>query len=351
MRSRPLLGSSLSALVPALLVACQATPPAAGVETSHGAVRAATAERAEEVATMLDALLPRVTALVPDSRERPLEVWVQAKPRLYRFWTTSDEEADGFWAEGPGRIHLRETGGGLERTLAHELVHATLGESWRRLPGTLEEGVCDWVSARLCPLNASRLRAGRLSAACFATGGMELDVDLLVPGPPDTLAIEIGYSASVLLRSEEEVPIDPSRVFEVRAGMSDSGLSSTSKKAYYGIAFLLVDRITERSGLQGLHELCRRAQARGMDEVPAEWFLAAAGLEGADTATWRAAIHDALDARDLREMLAMYPALLTDTLDRIGGVEFPGAHAARVQARIAVGGTDEGVELQLVLEH
>jgi hypothetical protein len=299
---------------------------------------------------MLDGLLPRVTALVPDTRERPLEVWVQETPRLYRFWTTSNQEADGFWAESPGRIHLRETGAGLERTLAHELVHATLGESWGRLPGTMEEGVCDWVSARLCPLNASRLRAGRLSAACFATGGMELDVDLLVPGPPDSLAIEIGYSASVLLRGEDEVPIDPGSVFEVRAGMSDSGLSASTKKALYGIAFLLVDRITERVGLEGLHDLCRRARELGLDEVPAEWFLAAAGLEDADERAWRAAFHEGLGARDLREMLAMYPALLTDTLDHVGGREFPAQGTARVLARIAVGGADEGVEVQLVLD-
>ncbi|MDP7573020.1 MAG: hypothetical protein QF391_15570, partial [Myxococcota bacterium] len=332
------------------LAACHAIPPAAGVEASHGAVRAATPERAEEVATMLDALLPRVTAMIPDSRARHVEVWVQQTPRLYRFWTTSNEEADGFWAAGPGRIHLRETGTGLERTLAHELVHATLGESWKHLPGTLEEGVCDWVSTRLCPLNASRLRAGRLSAACFATGGMELDVELLIPGAPDTLAIEVGYSASILLRGEKEVPFDPLRVFDVRAGMSDSDLSAARKKAYYGVAFLIVDRITERTGLEGIHTLCQRAQAQGMDEVPPEWFLTAAGLRNADAATWRAAFHDALGARDLRELLAMYPSLLTDTLDRIGGQEFPGLGTKRVHARIAVGGSDEGVELQLVLD-
>ena len=46
----------------------------------------------------------------------------------------------------------------------------------------------------------------------------------------------------------------------------------------------------------------------------------------------------------------MYPSLLTDTLDRIGGREFPGLGAKSVQARIAVGGADEGVELQLVLD-
>jgi len=225
-----------------------------------------------------------------------------------------------------------------------------LGKDIGFLPGTLEEGVCDWVSTRLCPLNASRLRAGRLSAACFATGGMELDVELLIPGAPDTLAIEIGYSASILLRGEEDVPIDPLRVFDVRAGMSNCDLSAARKKAYYGVAFLIVDRITERTGLEGIHTLCQRAQAQGMDEAPAEWFLTAAGLRNADAATWRAAFHDALGARDLRELLAMYPSLLTDTLDRIGGREFPGLGAKRVQARITVGGADECVELQLVLD-
>src|SRR4029079_15466059 len=123
-RTGKLLGMPVA--VSALLSGCQVSPPAVREGARAGMVRDADTLVAGEVAHDLDALLPRVLALQPDTRRSPLEVWVQEVPALYAFKTSSYSDADGFFAEGAQRIHLRAGSDNIERTLAHELVHATL---------------------------------------------------------------------------------------------------------------------------------------------------------------------------------------------------------------------------------
>ena len=146
-------------------------------------VRADSPFLATHVAGMLARTRDQVIQLIPDSTKAPLEVWLQDELQLYRFRRGSYEHADGFWAEEAGRIHLRTEARHLERTLVHELVHSSLGEAWSALPGTLEEGVCDWVSTHICPHSAAQLRAGRLSAACFGLGSLEIEVELRAASP------------------------------------------------------------------------------------------------------------------------------------------------------------------------
>ena len=166
---RNLLKPRRSAVYAALLcAACQAAPPTYQVASEADLVRADSPFLATQVAQMLERNRARVLDLVPGSKSARLEIWLQDELRLYRFRRSSYEDADGFWAEEAGRIHLRTKARFLERTLVHELVHSALDESWSALPGTLEEGLCDWVSTRICPHSAAQLRAGRLSAAMRA---------------------------------------------------------------------------------------------------------------------------------------------------------------------------------------
>jgi len=336
-----------------LLAACQVAPPAQRVEGPAGAVRAASLARAEEVAGFLAELQPLVLAALPGARERSLEVWVQESPRLYRFAASGYSEADGFWAAGQGRIHLREGADSLQRTLAHEIVHADLDGPWQLLPGTVEEGLCDWVSALVCPEAAPRMRAGRLIAACFATGGMELGLDVVVPREVHRLGIDVGFSAEIVLHGGTPLALDPAQVFDVRAGLSSTTLSPEHKRAFYGLAYLLVDRIARRVGLEGLYGLCRRARAEGREEVPAEWLLAAADLHGTGREEWRAAVHAALGSEELEQLLRMYPDLVADTLQRIfrsRREELSGDPvAATFHARMGLRGAPEHVALNVVL--
>jgi hypothetical protein len=296
-----------------LIGACQVSPPAESFQAHEGLVRADDAVRAGEVGAMLDRLAPRVRALLFDSRSGAREVWLQAEPALYAFHTSTYNDADGFWAEGARRIHLRERSENVERTLAHELVHASLGPSWRLLPGTLEEGLCDCISARLCPDSAARLAAGRLSSAAFATGGLLLELVFELPRDERVAGIDASCAARLRLEGDPPVVVDPLRVFDVRAGLSSTALGGDEKKAYYGLAFLVVERILDRVGVEGLHDLCVDAGREGLPEVPVQRLLAIADLD-LDPASWRAAIAEGLGACELRELVRMHPEFLVATL-------------------------------------
>ncbi len=175
-RARIPLRIAATLVIAVAAAACQALPPPSCTEAREGVVRAGSLEEAREVATALDALVPEVISALPDAHARRLEVWMQPEPALYRFPPSSTyREADGFFSDRLARIHLRSGADDVRRTLAHELVHASLGKTWRDLPGTIEEGLCDVVAARLCPSGAVRLRAGRLLAAALALGGLDLE--------------------------------------------------------------------------------------------------------------------------------------------------------------------------------
>jgi len=313
----PSIPRHLAALVALLFAACQAAPPTYEVASEDDMVRADSPFLATRVAGILGRTRNQVLELVPDSTRKPLEVWLQDELHLYRFRRGSYEHADGFWAEGAGRIHLRTEAHHLERTLVHELVHSSLDDTWSVLPGTLEEGLCDWVSTRICPYSSARLRAGRLSAACLGLGSLEIQIELRA-AHADGTAQALGSYARILLEGDIDPPVSPCDVFQLQAGRSDSGLSGPRKKALYGLAFFLIDRIaTHDSGLGSLHALCVRARSEGLPEVPTEWLLEAAGLEGLDALQWKPGLADAFTGAELAELVAMYPEFLGSAIDRL----------------------------------
>ena len=50
-------------------------------------------------------------------------------------------------------------------------------------------------------------------------------------------------------------------------------------ESFYGISWLIVSRLKQRIGLEGLHELCQRARAAGLELVPVAWLEEAAELD------------------------------------------------------------------------
>ncbi|MFT7486400.1 MAG: hypothetical protein ACI9F9_002255, partial [Candidatus Paceibacteria bacterium] len=331
--------------------ACQASPPQAQFQGPVGLVRANKAVDAAQVSGLFEGLSAEVAALLPDVKNRAREVWVQATPALYRFSGNSYAEADGFWSESYGRIHLREDAQSLQRTLAHELVHASLGDSWDALPGTIEEGLCDVVSVLLCPEHASNMRTGRLSAAAFATGGLELEVQIFVPGEMSLSKLRIGTMSRVRLMANKPPTFDPCDVFTVEAGLSSTELPIDDKKALYGLSYLLVDRIVARRGFEGLHGLCLRADREGLDEVPSSWLLEAADMTGASTIDWRLALQDAIGTRELQTLVEIYPDLLEDSAARFLGrralVAVDQTGTAPLSASVRVSGASAMLDLSL----
>lgn len=341
--------STLAALVALVAAGCQVAPPEHSARALHGLVRAEEPELAHDVAAALDRIAPLVVAEVPGSSCDPVEVWVQDEPALYAFAGSAYSDADGFWAEGVGRIHLRASRDRLERTLAHELVHRTLGPEWDALPGTLEEGLCDVVASRVCPESSAKLRAGRLSSAAFATGGLFLDLELALAPHEATgraTAPEVCWSARLRIDADPTIRLEPLAVFSVRAGLSTSPVSSDEKKGYYGLAYLVIERIVAAEGLAGLHARCVRARERGLDEVPVDELLAAAGLTR-DDESWRAAALASLGRNELAELVRSHPQMLVRTLAQyVGPYRFdPGFESLleRLRARLSVPGSPSAV--------
>ncbi|MEZ6013573.1 MAG: hypothetical protein R3F49_00535 [Planctomycetota bacterium] len=299
----------LSGLATALFLSCMASPPQTVMAFDGGTVRAADTDEASEVQGLLAELRPALLALVPDTAFEDIDVWVQDKPSLYRFPTEATADAEGLWSAAHRRIMLSRNADDVRRTLAHELVHAALGETWSALPGTLEEGLADHASTKLADAGAARLRAGRLSAAALAAGGIELvlAVDRKSDAGRD---IRRGWSARVRLTGDESDPLD---VFRLSAGLSTTKLATAPKRGYYGLAFLVVDRIVARYGYDGLNALCTRAAEEGHDHVPAAWLMAAAELTK-EREDWRIAAQSAMGPAELIELVEMYPDFLVDAL-------------------------------------
>jgi hypothetical protein len=312
-RSQP-----LGRLVPLLLAlaSCRVLPPTHKAETCLGVVRASTPEEAERVAALVEEVHPAVEAWLPGHRALQLDVWLQDRPTLSPFGPASIGEADGFWAEGVSRIHLREDADSLRRTLVHELVHAALGPEWSALPGTLEEGLCDLASARLAPESAARMRAGRLSSAAFALGGLLLVLEIEVPREVHAAGVGVEFTARLRLEGELGGSVDPLEALRLHAGLSSSRLSSAEKKACYGLALLCVERIEQRVGVEGLYAMCRTARDQGRKLLSEDEILRAAELD-ADPLAWSRALALALGPEELAELVRAHPTFLVEALAQL----------------------------------
>jgi len=326
--------ASLSLTLIALLPGCLATAPKLVVQASHGVVRADSVGQARTVAGLLDALAPRVRALLPDTKDDEVEIWVQRELSLYTHWSV-DQDVPAFTLEGKRRIHLAENSyRELSSALAHELVHALLGKGWESLPPVAEEGLADWVQEALHPELSASMRADHLSKASAAFGGMRFGLwcsrsiqggrqlaSFTFPGPIDG----------------QELITDPERAID--AGTTPSGkLSgwrpyevSVTDPRLYGIGYLTVARAIERVGLDGLYDLCRRASGQGLGRVPGAWLLEAAELSR-EPDHWRMVIVSRIGRNELKALGHSLAPFLADLLSR----ELPAStHASGAKSFLA----------------
>jgi hypothetical protein len=274
-RSLLFLASALSC------VGCLAPPPPIVVETPFGDVRAASAHRASEVAELLERLAPEVRSLLPGVQERPVDVWVQEELSVYLF-RRRPESVRGFTLlEGEfdaKRIHLQE-GGQSPWYLAHELVHALIGPTWAPLPGILEEGLGDVVAEALNPEYQNHIRSHRLLNASAFTGGLALEVLYREPSQDRPWREWPERRVEERLQLWEPLPAGTLERLLVTPRGELHQRWTDIPECFYGISWLIVSRIVERVGLEGLHRLCLEASAQGLELVPLEWLSAAAEID------------------------------------------------------------------------
>src|SRR6187402_213465 len=111
---------------------------------------------------------------------------------------------------------------------------------------------------------------------------------------------------------------------------------------------MVVQRIVDRRGLTGLHELCLRALREEHEQVPTDWILAAAELDR-DTDHWRAALLEGLGQDELLEFVRGHPNLATPALIEFLGPlragELPGPVLRTLQASLRLPQSGASVEL------
>lgn len=299
------------------LAACLAPPPPVVEETPFGKVRAMDRDKASEVADLLRRLAPQVRALLPDCQDRPVDVWVQKNLGVYRFQQRPRSVRGFTLLSGEfeaKRIHLQESGQS-SWYLAHELVHALIGPSWRTLPGILEEGLGDVIAEKLNPEYQEHIRAHRLLNASAFTDGVNVEIRYSEPErtqapPPNSDRQEVHRTAR--LRTQEDVP---SGTLLQLLNTPRTELHRTwpeIPESFYGIAWLLISRIEETYGLEGVHELCQRAAEEGYDLIPAEWLFELADIapQNLDADFLRGSF----DGGDLHTAIYLQPDAFADAL-------------------------------------
>lgn len=250
---------ALSVLIAACLQA-----PAASVATAHGIVRAPTDAQAEELAALVHELRPRVQALLPDSSNRLIDVWLDEALADRTPPGETSIAASTNLAAGRIRISGEAQGIDVDFLLAHEMVHALMGESWSSLPAIMKEGLCDAVACRLVPDAAPLARALRMFGARFAFGGQELLLSCTEPSFGGRWTTRILISGPEIgRRGPLEVITEAGHGVRLHDDLQDEDV-------LYGYGLLLVERTIGRIGISGLHELCLRANRYGIEVVPTE---------------------------------------------------------------------------------
>jgi len=302
----------------ALLPGCMTTAPKVVVQAAHGMVRADSPTQAQTVAQLLDTLAPQVRALLPDTRPGPVEIWVQRELSLYTHWSV-DESVPAFTVEGDRRIHMAESSSReLSAALAHELVHALLGDGWSTLPPVAEEGLADWVQEVLHPELASSMRADHLAKASAAFGGMRFG--LWCPRSVQGGRRLAAFTFPGPVTGQDPIA-DPEQAID-QGGQAKRDESSwrpyevsVSDPRLYGIGYLTVARAVERVGIAGLYSLCQRAKDTGRSTVPGGWLLEA-GAMSSDPEEWQQVIVDRVGRNELTALGHSLSPFLADLIAR-----------------------------------
>lgn len=223
------------------------------VERSWGVAGGRTQEEALYLAGIIEEVLPVYTEL-EGFTQRPL-----------RAHLTGDLGVDhfaGMSIEAPGSrawIMVRRGAEDVELTVAHEMAHYYFDELQSKFPTIVEEGLCELQSGMV--FDAQEQFETRLVMA--AVSHLERV----------TIEVQGAKSKAMLAWLLESVPSIEEALEIGRSANLETSLRTAATS--YGLGWLLVELI----GWEGMLLLARRSDQEGLERVPVEWILAAAGLQ------------------------------------------------------------------------
>ncbi|MCZ6792091.1 MAG: hypothetical protein O7J95_00585 [Planctomycetota bacterium] len=283
----------------AFFAGCKVAPPPVRRETTFAVVYGNSSDEVARVSRWVEEFHPRIRELLPQTRNRHPEIWVQKKLAVYRSQRMPDY-LDGFLNGSRDRIQVRRDVECLEQTVCHELIHALLDDSWSALPAIVEEGLCEVVSMEVVAGCARLLRAQRLLGAASYLGEVTASAHLkYTPSAGRHFTIQL----PVRFTREHVDSLPPLPALRL-AGNSLDILSEGIELNHYHYSFgmWIVERIVQRGGYDGLHRLCREAVRDGLEQIPPERLLEAARLGPPES--WQREILQGLDGDDLRRVVA-----------------------------------------------
>lgn len=317
-------------LRPAILLALAAVPISAGCASappfaatvSAGEVRAETDRQARDVADLLQHHADAVRALLKDTLDEPVSVWVQERPHVVTLFGPA-RGVSSFTNRWAGRIHLNADPQAGSADLAHELVHRLLGPSWEPLPDALEEGLADWVSIQVAGDAARPVRFSRVALALAAAGAEHWRV---VAGASP---IKAGATVGADVHLVDYEPVAPAETFFAGGGRMSAFSGSSGKATLYGLAYVAVSRLVDDHGLDGLHAICVRVVEEEGD--PARLFSSLTGL-GNDPVPWKREARRLLDGEDAVAFLALDRQTWVHLSTRLCRIGYLGASAGEALA-------------------
>lgn len=191
-----------------------------------------------------------------------LEGFTQRPLRAHLTGDLGVDHFAGMSIEAPGSrawIMVRRDAEDVELTVAHEMAHYYFDELQSKFPTIVEEGLCELQSGMV--FDAQEQFETRLVMA--AVSHLERV----------TIEVQGAKSKAMLAWLLESVPSIEEALEIGRSANLETSLRTAATS--YGLGWLLVELI----GWEGMLLLARRSDQEGLERVPVEWILAAAGLQ------------------------------------------------------------------------
>lgn len=269
---------SLPLALLALAAGCAANPHAgleAVAQRGLFTVHARDAATAERVLAVCEEIAPHVLASAVIGPACPVEIYAVPVAEQYGLGRTITDGVPELRRTRRVELDVGREFVWERFILAHELVHVWLALAWNPLPQILEEGLADEVAASADPL-AGTCRRLLCGLRLESWAGIRHPFLLVRDGQERQATLRVGRAHSGLPSLARMLELDGTSYVALGA--------QTDEMLLYAAGYAL----DEQLGLARLRELCERANARGLRQMPAEWVLDAAGIARDCDASWGA---------------------------------------------------------------